>query len=668
MRSIFLVIPLFFLIFSIPAVKAQEILLDGFEQVEARDVEYCYKNLVGACASGTRSYTRVKNWFPFTDLNYSRVKDFGKSLTDFKTEGSYSFALWWIPPAECSPTGYTIDNPWHVTCGNRTTGEGGFMYRNFTLNDTNYILKFDIAPCNFYPVKCAGWFCQDEYYGIKDVNGTPIKIDVYMKIAILENGVEKWKMEGLLDSALPEDASFRTTEVYLRPILSNGNFTLYFEIKPPSNDWQYPVCAVIDNIRAEKIVIPPSPIATYVSDMLNFTFTEMPYTHTGTCTAGGGWNVFKNFYQSRYYDNVSLFKLDLESKKDSCNYIPKVWAVFKNGTEVEVTEYIYYVWATPDDPTWQWRYIYTFPLPDMPNIKGVNFYFYSGYTYGESWWKNITFDTSYPLTRNKYSTNLTGVYESAIGKPYPYDILVYNFSLTHDLNLTFSIAGLSKGYSPRFDFYLKNSNGTIKAYSRKTYSTPTYGTNIYYNDFLKVLGVSLESGDYIQVDYLGTRWMSNTTSYFYPEKVYPAIVCKSECVDTTYYKRTLIGGTCVTTIIPDYPLCVAPPPPEIPPEETQPVTFINTTYFEQVGLGFLLPFLTPLAFTMYIIIGISAGVEYALTKEGASPRGLAFGITFIALVLAATYLGKLPVWIGWLLIILSAGIVAFFMRKLIGGE
>jgi len=666
MRKLFLLaITLISILLFSNLAKAQEILLDGFEDVEARDVEYCYKNLVGACTSGTRSYTRVKNWFPFTDLNYSRVKDFGKSLTDFKTQGLYSFALWWIPPAECSPTGYTLDNPWHVTCGNTTTGEGGFMYRNFTLNDTNYILKFDIAPCNFYPVKCVGWYCYDEYYGITDVNGTPIKIDVYLKIAIYENGVEKWKLEGLLDSALPEDASFKTTEVDLRPILSSGNFTLYFEIKPPSNDWQYPVCAVIDNIRAEKIVIPPSPIATYVSDMLNFTFTEMPYIYIATGTGCEEYYKLKLF-QSRYYDNVSLFMMDLDVYNDNCNYIPKVWAIYKNGSEVEITEYVDWTSGTSTYP-YGWRRMYYFPL-DTSKIKGARFQFYSGGTVG--WRVNITFDTSYPLTRNKYPTNLTGVYESAIGKPYPYDILVYNFSLTHDLNLTFSIAGLSKGYSPRFDFFLKSSDGTVKAYSRKTYTTPSYNVSLHYNDFLKVLGVSLESGDYIQVDYLGTRWMSNTTSYFYPEKVYPAIVCRSECVDTTYYMRRLIGGTCVTTIIPDYPLCVAPPPPpppEIPPEETQPVTFINTTYFEQVGLGFLLPFLTPLAFTMYIIIGISAGVEYALTKEGASPRGLAFGITFIALVLAATYLGKLPVWIGWLLIILSAGVMAFFMRKLIGG-
>jgi len=476
-------------------------------------------------------------------------------------------------------------------------------------------------------------------------------------------------MEGLLDSALPEDASFKTTEVDLRPILSSGNFTLYFEIKPPSNDWQYPVCAVIDNIRVEKIVIPPSPISTYVSDMLTFTFTERPYTHSGGCPYAV--ETLYEFSQSRYYDNVSLFFLDLKNWESltpgsGCGFIPSIVTIrYMNGSQVNVTSYVHYTYSHPD--TYSVRGKYYFPIPDVENAAGVDIYF-SGAL--RNYWKHFDFDTSYPLTRNKYPTNLTGVYESVIGKPYPYDILVYNFSLEPDLNLTFSIAGLSKGYTTQFDFYLKSSDGKIKAYSRKTYTVPSYNVSLYYNDFLKVLNISIGSGDYIQVDYLGTRWISNTTSYFYPEKVYPAIVCRSECVDTTYYMRRLIGGTCVTTIIPDYPLCVAPtpPPPEIPPEETQPVTFINTTYFEQVGLGFLLPFLTPLAFTMYIIIGISAGVEYALTKEGASPRGLAFGITFMGLTLIATYLGKLPHWIGWVLIALSAGAVAFLVRKLIGGE
>jgi len=677
----FFLIPIFLTLFLIKAVKAEtgEILIDGFENVETREIEYCYKNLIGVCSGGTRSYLRVKNWFPFTDLNYSRVKDFGKSLTDFRTQGSYSFALWWIPPSDCFPVGYTEDNPWHVICGESNTGTGGFMYRNISLNHTNYKLKLDIAPCNFYPVKCSGWWCQEEYYGKKKVDETPIKIDVYLKISIYEEGQLKWSYSAFWDSSLPENASFKTLEIDLRRILSTGNFTFYLEILPPSMEWEFPVCAVFDNLRAEEIKVVPPPAINYYNDMTTLIYPELPVINTTRgCSAGWYWNNSEDNLQSRYYNGVALFGFDFEGYYGSTgvltcsNILNAIIVKYKNGSVVNIPTTQHVRVYKPPRPGYWWRYVYWIPIPDYEKgVKEIDLNFTGGEI---KFWFNITFDDTYPIYRNKYPRNLTGTYETIIGNPYLYPLIFFNFSMDERKNITYYVASLGKGYTGEFEFTLRDKNGNIKVTKKETLSLAG-GIGIFgpfYTDFLTKVGAEIETGDYIMVEQKTgiDPAFGSTKTYFYPERLPPEIVCESECIGTTYYLRRLIGEVCLTWVIPNYYLCiVAPPPvPPVPPEQLTPIPFVNATELREKGFGFLLPFLTPLAFTMFIIIGISGYVEYQISKAGGGTRGIAFAITFISLVLITSIMGLLPVWIVWLLIILAAGIVALFIRKLVSGE
>jgi len=142
-----------------------------------------------------------------------------------------------------------------------------------------------------------------------------------------------------------------------------------------------------------------------------------------------------------------------------------------------------------------------------------------------------------------------------------------------------------------------------------------------------------------------------------------AYILNTECEIGQIINCTVacVNGRCI-----EQPISPAPPevptPPETPPELSEPLPFFNKTQLEETGWGWIIPFLSPMAFAFYIIFGISTYAASRVKQQA----GIVFALTFIGGILIASLGGVIPWWAGITLILIAGGIVAYLVSKIAG--
>jgi hypothetical protein len=638
----------------------------GFENVSSVTVDYCYHQTVtGWCSHGSKSYTRVVDWttsFIQNNSYYSPLPSFdGGYSTNFKTEGFYASAIWWIPPNECE---------WDFassTCKNQTEGISTSMYKTFTLNDTNVNLKFDLATCNFYPVKCAGWWCQDEYYGITETNGTRFTIDAYARIYIYQAGSNVTVLEGLLDRQLPENSAFKTYSINLKPLISAGNFTLYFETKPPFATWQYPVCYIVDNVRFEPRVSPTKNIEGYMTDMTTFkaiTYDKNVSFTTPTTCWGGDVNYLN---VSQLYDGIANAKIGVcmdtsYGVTPVTAYIYNAFLYLKNGTIVNYTDYATSIIYEGFGSAFCDQYAtIRLPIPvdivDKINLSyrmtAVGFYC--------NFISTIKINEIALNSREFYGNKLING-EIVTGKPHLYPFIAYGGILTGNIfNVTvFNLLGITQ--TPYIELWHLSKEGTPKGYDKISTSLPAFNKTTVSTELINPI-----STDYMIVNYTHGLSVAETKILLLPE-----LACLSECIGSDYYEGVLISGVCIYKIYPNDARCLAVPPPEVPKEiaevkwtEPEP-TVCNVTEMKASGTQWALPFCTPLFWMVMIMLIVSGVLGYGVTKAGMTGEIGAVAFVSSILLFSILYLryGIFEAWIGVIFIIAEGMILAYLLQKI----
>jgi hypothetical protein len=131
-----------------------------------------------------------------------------------------------------------------------------------------------------------------------------------------------------------------------------------------------------------------------------------------------------------------------------------------------------------------------------------------------------------------------------------------------------------------------------------------------------------------------------------------------QCVNTTH--RTVFR-TCTPA------LCM--PSTEIHPDDTcateyvpiQPIPAINVTEWQSSGWGWLIPFMTPMFLSTFIISAISGGIAYL------SKQWMIGGVAFLMFIIVLTVAGVYPLWLGIVVIILAGVAFATIASKVLAG-
>ena len=139
-----------------------------------------------------------------------------------------------------------------------------------------------------------------------------------------------------------------------------------------------------------------------------------------------------------------------------------------------------------------------------------------------------------------------------------------------------------------------------------------------------------------------------------------AYVINTECEVSKIINCTIacVNGRCVEEVV----LPPKPPAPEVPTEVSEPIPFFNKTQLEETGWGWMIPFVSPMAFAFYIIFGVSAFVASKVKQQS----GIVFALTFLAGILIASLANIIPWWVGITLILIAGGIVAYLVSKIAG--
>ena len=142
-----------------------------------------------------------------------------------------------------------------------------------------------------------------------------------------------------------------------------------------------------------------------------------------------------------------------------------------------------------------------------------------------------------------------------------------------------------------------------------------------------------------------------------------AYVVNTECEVSKIINCTIacVNGKCVEEAPPP-PKPPAPEVPEIPPKVSEPIPFFNRTQLEETGWGWMIPFVSPMAFAFYIIFGVSAFVASKVKQQS----GIVFALTFLTGILIASLANIIPSWVGITLILIAGGIVAYLISKIAG--
>jgi len=111
--------------------------------------------------------------------------------------------------------------------------------------------------------------------------------------------------------------------------------------------------------------------------------------------------------------------------------------------------------------------------------------------------------------------------------------------------------------------------------------------------------------------------------------------------------------------------CETPPviPTTIPPEQSTPITSINTTEWEELGYGWATPIFTPFFILTIFAVILSA---FVASRFG-SYSGLVFSVSLILLISVFTLLGLYPAWLSIVFIIIAGFITAMLLMKIVKG-
>jgi hypothetical protein len=138
-----------------------------------------------------------------------------------------------------------------------------------------------------------------------------------------------------------------------------------------------------------------------------------------------------------------------------------------------------------------------------------------------------------------------------------------------------------------------------------------------------------------------------------------------EPVSPPRYKNFVIGciGTMSGPNTPNeqesfYPYIPTPPtPPYVPLESTKPLA--NETEWREIGIAWALPLTTPIFILTMVALGVSG---FIAMKIGGNYAGLVFGVAMLFFIIIYSITGVYPIWISIILIILTAGLIAYFIK------
>jgi hypothetical protein len=228
---------------------------------------------------------------------------------------------------------------------------------------------------------------------------------------------------------------------------------------------------------------------------------------------------------------------------------------------------------------------------------------------------------------------------------------------------TFKYYTFTNSSTPTFNFYQLNGAGIAR---RSTYQVYTTSAGVSYQKNLNWL-LALRADDTVNVSvYQGAGWSSATV--FNPNLV-SASSCESGCSGIDWIERTpILGGGCMEEpTLNDTVRCplVIPSPP-VPPTPfgnvsfVEPFSFLNQSSMISGGFAWTLPLLTPF-FVLTILMLAIAGFLAFLTKSAEVAVG-----SLLLLMMAFTFLGIYPIWIGIIFSII-AGLILAKMMGIIGG-
>jgi hypothetical protein len=652
------VIVLLFALLLIPSMAfAVEIQNGNMESVSAKSTNYCAKfNYVG-CQASTQDFYKPNIW-----NTWFGKWDFGQSWTDAHS-GSWSTALWYQPPSECRWDENTS------SCGAVSQGrEGSLLQHDVSFQISGASISFWAKKCPFTPVQCVGWRgatgCDgDQYYGT--YNGT-------------NTGTFAFAIADVNVSNVSTVYPFSAGDVWQKysvvpPINVSHVYDIYWQTLSLETGQQNPNCILLDDFVVDYGQELVSPAEAYISDMT--TKTGFPFTilSRGLVYSPSGYMGTSDIAVSKGFATVPLASVVLgyavnfpATWNKVCPTTKEIYLQYTDGRELRITDFNKLSESSCTHTScgyggcyYGYSERYTFPLLNYTNLNRTAIYT----NYG---WNNFTFDGNLGV-RSTYTSPLTG-YETINGANDLYPVVIYKNLIATNGSYQFHAYNFkpTESSTSNMVFNLLSSNGTVVDTSGGTYSFPT-GDSVWINDDFS--GELATSAD-INVTFKSNpslTYKSNTFTLF--PLTGSGTACFSRCLPDgsgTYEDAHYQGAGCVRNYFPNYTTCVAPPTPVTPPNTvfntstTEPVSFINQTAVIESGWGWTLPLATPffiLTMFMLVIVGVLA----YLTK---SPE-VAVG-SLLLLMLAFTFLGIYPIWIGIIFSII-AGLILAKMMGIIGG-
>lgn len=321
----------FAFLWNIPYAFAQTSDFNGdFESTQVVSNSFGYTNnfLLGACSSDVRTVEVPTNWTISSSQvggAINSVNNFdNKAITNsFKTSGAHAFGMWYIPPNPCEYNTST-SNAENVTQGITVTALSPII--NITSNLLT--LSFDIAPLNFYPIKCDSFLCNKKFYGNTcgvltetggvdrdDVdesecnaipNGVPKQVDGSVRVEILFPNSTQIVFSGSGSElfSVPSQSAFSTKTIELSQFLPSGTsqINIRFIVYQPSTTHKRVSGFVIDNVELLDSTVVESPANQYVRDMTNLTAFPATISHDLTTLT-----TFSTYsFVSQKFDGVAI--------------------------------------------------------------------------------------------------------------------------------------------------------------------------------------------------------------------------------------------------------------------------------------------------------------------------------------------------------------------------
>lgn len=608
----------------------------GMESVSQKDTSYCAKFLITGCQEGNMNVWKPNVWNTFFGSH-----DLGQSWTDSHS-GSWSVAVWYQPPAEC---GW---NSTSGTCGETTEGyDGSLVQHDISLSSSPATVSFWAKKCPFRPIQCNSWNCDGtQYYGTNETN-----IGQFM-----------FQMTDVNSTASIGSYPFSATDNWKKYSVSlsantSHMFDVYWQTVALSGTQAEPNCILFDDFEITYGTGQTSPALVYINDMVNK--SNFPYNY-------GGAGVVGTLEISKHFQNVPMVYYSWQASSYSgcllgafytgnCN--PTIKIGYVNGNTLDVSSFSVAQHTCVGANLCQNSAV--LPLLNYTNVKNVTISSSVGGTFYFNLTSNLT-------VRSTYGNLLDG-YEDIHANPNLFPVIIYNLALTPSGNLTFNAWNFksSESVTSNLIFNLLGSGGSVIDTTSGTYTFPSgmsgWGQTAFAGEFT--------GAEAVNITFKSSSAILGTGTYTFFPLTGAVVSCTSGCdetIITTYVEREYSGGACVSNYLVNDSRCAIPPVP-VPPANVlyntstiEPVPFINQTAVIAAGWGWVLPLSTPFfILTMFMLVVV--GVLAFLTKSAEVAVG-----SLLLLMMAFTFLGIYPIWIGIIFTII-AGLILAKMMGIIGG-